>query len=93
MVLQRPARLGLLMGSWTETSAATFGATTVTYTVVDNDPVMDLNSNVGEMEDPVTLISPATAAVPATPVPAIPFYGLLLLGGLLGLFGLRELKT
>jgi len=79
--------------TWTEISAATFGATTVTYTVVDNDPVMDLNPNVGEMEDPVALISPATPSVPATPVPAIPFYGLLVLGGLLGLFGLRNLTT
>ncbi|MDA8661149.1 hypothetical protein N9M01_13140 [Luminiphilus sp.] len=28
----------------------------------------------------------------ATPVPALPFFGLLTLGGLLGLFGLRKLK-
>ena len=67
MVLQRPARLGLLMGSWTETSAATFGATTLIYTVVDSDPVVDLNSNVGAMEDPVALTSPTTESVPAKP--------------------------
>jgi hypothetical protein len=41
----------------------------------------------------VSMISPATASVPASPALAIPFYGLLLLGGLLGLVGLREIKT
>jgi hypothetical protein len=30
--------------------------------------------------------------VPSTPVPAMPLYALLLLGGLLGLFGLRRIR-
>ena len=35
----------------------------------------------------------ATATAPsATAVPTMPFFGLLALGGLLGLFGLRKLK-
>ena len=34
----------------------------------------------------------ATPAATATPVPALPLFGLLTLGGLLGLFGLRKLN-
>ena len=33
-----------------------------------------------------------SVAAPPTPVPALPLFGLLTLGGLLGLFGLRKLK-
>ncbi len=33
------------------------------------------------------------AAAPATPVPTLPVFGLLALGGLLGLFGVRQLKA
>ena len=35
----------------------------------------------------------AKAVAPPTPVPALPFFGLLLLGGLMGLFGLRQLRA
>lgn len=35
---------------------------------------------------------PAIGAASPTPVPTLPFYGLLALGGLLGLFGARKLK-
>ena len=34
-----------------------------------------------------------TGSSSATPVPALPFFGLLTLGGLLGLFGLRKLRS
>ncbi len=33
-----------------------------------------------------------SSSVPPTPVPALPLFGLLTLGGLVGLFGLRKLK-
>ena len=36
--------------------------------------------------------TPPPSAAPATPVPALPLFGLLALGGLLGLFSLRKLK-
>ena len=38
-------------------------------------------------------IDPGTPEGPATPVPTLPFFGLLALGGLLGLFGVRQLKA
>ena len=37
-------------------------------------------------------IAPSATAPSATAVPTMPFFGLLALGGLLGLFGLRKLK-
>ena len=37
-------------------------------------------------------IIPASAPTP-TPVPTLPLYGLFLLGGLMGLFGLRQLRA
>jgi hypothetical protein len=51
----------------------------------------DLCSNLSTKaspSDPITL----TGMAPPTPVPTLPFFGLLLLGGLMGLFGLRQLR-
>jgi hypothetical protein len=51
----------------------------------------DLCSNLSTKaspSDPITL----TGIAPPTPVPTLPFLGLLLLGGLMGLFGLRQLR-
>ena len=51
----------------------------------------DLCSNLttkASPSDPITL----TGIAPPTPVPTLPFFGLLLLGGLMGLFGLRQLR-
>jgi len=51
----------------------------------------DLCSNLSTKaspSDPITL----TGIAPPTPVPTLPFFGLLLLGGLMGLFGLRQLR-
>lgn len=36
--------------------------------------------------------NPLLALAPSVPVPTLPFYALLVLGGLLGLFGLRKIK-
>ena len=79
----------VLGDSWIEITTATIGETSVTYTLTDNGPY-DSNSNLGEIDDPVTVATPV--AIKATPVPTLPLYGLLTLGGLLGLFGLRKLK-
>ena len=52
----------------------------------------DLCSNLSTKaspSDPITL----TGMAPPTPVPTLPFFGLLLLGGLMGLFGLRQLRA
>ena len=79
----------VLGDSWIEITTATIGESSVTYTLTDNGPY-DSNSNLGEIDDPVTVATPV--AIKATPVPTVPLYGLLVLGGLLGLFGLRKLK-
>ena len=79
----------VLGDSWIEITTATIGESSITYTLTDNGPY-DSNSNLGEIDDPVTVATPV--AIKATPVPTVPLYGLLVLGGLLGLFGLRKLK-
>jgi hypothetical protein len=78
--------------TWTEITTATLGATTVTYTVNDNDAVLDLDPTVGTIQDPVALISPAASSGSATPVPALPLSALWILGGLAGLLGMRQLR-
>lgn len=78
--------------TWTEITTATFGETTVTYTVTDNDPVLDLDPTAGRIQDPVALISPVLSSGSVTPVPVLPLGALLLLGGLAGLLGMRQLR-
>ena len=49
--------------------------------------------DIASWSNPVAVASAPSATAPsATPVPALPLFGLLTLGGLLGLFGLRKLK-
>ena len=60
---------------------ATMGLTVGTYTVTDAGSGASISFVIGEA---------ATSA--ATAVPSLPLFGLLTLGGLLGLFGLRKLK-
>ena len=74
-------------GEWLVIEGATIAGNVVTYTLLDNGPY-DLNTALGEIRDPVTI---AVSAV--TPVPSLPFFGLLLLSGLLGVFGLHTLAV
>ena len=53
--------------------------------------VLDEDDRLGYIRDPLLLIMP-TSVSQQQPVPALPLFGLLTLGGLLGLFGLRKLK-
>ena len=74
-------------GEWLVIEGATIAGNVVTYTLLDNGPY-DLNTALGEIRDPVTI---AVSAV--KPVPSLPFFGLLLLSGLLGVFGLHTLAV
>jgi|GEM_PF-2500094 len=56
----------------------------------ENDD-LDEDPRHGYIKDPLLLIMP-TSVSQQQPVPALPLFGLLTLGGLLGLFGLRKLK-
>ena len=75
--------------TWTEITTASFGATTVTYTVNDNDAVLDLDPTVGTIQDPVALISSSGSV---TSVPTLPLGALWILGGMAGLLGMRQLR-
>jgi hypothetical protein len=74
---------------WEEIPGATIKGSVISYTITDNGP-LDQDDNLGFITDPVTAAVPL--AQDATPVPALPFFGLLSLGGLLGLLGLRKLR-
>jgi len=57
----------------------------------ENDD-LDEDPRHGYIKDPLLLIMPTSVSQQQQPVPALPLFGLLTLGGLLGLFGLRKLK-
>lgn len=77
-------------GAWEAISGATIVGSVVSYTIVDNGP-LDQNPAAGVIEDPVTAAKPFTLA-PARPVPALPLFGLVILGSLLGMFGWRKIR-
>ncbi|WOJ92937.1 fibronectin type III domain-containing protein [Congregibacter variabilis] len=78
--------------AWTEITTATFGATTVIYTVTDNG-ALDQDATAGVIQDPVALAVPAAAAsVSPTAIPALPLWALWILGGLAGLLGVNHLR-
>jgi hypothetical protein len=90
-------------GEWLAIEGATIAGNVVTYTLLDNGPY-DLNTTLGEIRDPVTVAvsapsssssssSGASSGSGARPVPSLPFFGLLLMSGLLGVLGLRRLKA
>lgn len=71
-------------GEWEPIPGATISGSTLSYTLVDNGP-LDQNPALGTIEDPVT-----TAVPLAKPVPALPFWALLSLAGLVGMFAARK---
>jgi hypothetical protein len=77
-------------GNWSEIDGATTEGSSVTYTLTDNDGILDQDPDAGTMTDPVTVAVPFTA--PAVPVPTLPGLLLGLLSSLLGLAGLRRMR-
>jgi predicted RNA-binding protein with TRAM domain len=77
-------------GNWSPIDGATIEGSMVTYTLTDNDEVLDQDPNAGTMTDPVTVAVPFTA--PVVPVPTLPGLLLGLLSSLLGLAGLRRMR-
>ena len=80
----------VLGDTWIEITSAVILETSISYEITDNGPY-DSNDVVGVIDDPVTVGVPSPPSAAPTPVPALPFWGLLSLGGLLGIFGLRRL--
>ena len=76
-------------GNWSPIEGATIEGSVVTYTITDNDGVLDQDPDPGKMADPVTVAVPYS--VPALPVPTLPALLIGLLSLLLGLFGYRRL--
>ena len=74
---------------WTLIDGAIISGTSISYEIEDNG-LLDANPAVGKVDDPVTVAVPV--AISHKPVPALPLFGLLTLGGLVGLFGIRKLK-
>jgi len=62
-------------GVWTAIPGATIAGSVVTYSITDNDGVLDQDDDLGDIEDPMTVAIPSSTATP-TPVPTLP--GLLL---------------
>jgi hypothetical protein len=95
-VLPDGAKAYKIMGdTWIEITSAVVSETSISYEITDNGPY-DANDTVGIIDDPVTAAVPAPAPAPTLeapkPIPVLPFWGLLSLVGLLGLFGLRKLS-
>jgi len=77
-------------GNWSPIDGATIEGSTVTYTLTDNDQVLDQDPDAGTMTDPVTVAVPVTA--PVVPVPTLSSLMLALLSSLLGLAGLGRIR-
>jgi hypothetical protein len=94
-VLPDGAKAYKIMGdTWIEITSAVVSETSISYEITDNGPY-DANDTVGVIDDPVTAAVPApdpAAQGAPRPIPVLPFWGLLSLVGLLGLFGLRKLS-
>ena len=65
-------------GVWTAIPGATINGSVVTYSITDNDGVLDQNGELGKIRDPMTVARPYSAPLP---VPTLP-------GTLLGLLAL-----
>jgi hypothetical protein len=81
-------------GVWTAIPGATIAGSVVTYSITDNDGVLDQDDDLGDIEDPMTVAIPPSTATPTpvpVPVPTLP--GLLqsLLALLLARLGWRRL--
>ena len=63
-----------------------------TYTIADASTAAFITIQVGGASPPPPSVCSTPEAPAATPVPTMPLFGLLALGVLLGLFGLRKLK-
>ena len=74
-------------GDWTPIAGAAIDGAILTYSITDNDGVLDQNDALGVIEDPVTVAVPAVATPAATPVNMLPASALGLLSLLIGLLG------
>jgi len=59
-------------GVWTAIAGAAISGSVVTYSITDNDGVLDQDDDLGEIDDPVTVAVSITPSAPATPVPTLP---------------------
>ena len=80
-------------GDWTPIAGAAIDGAILTYSITDNDGVLDQNDALGVIEDPVTVAVPSAATPAATPVNVLPASALGLLSLLIGLLGWRGLRA
>ncbi|MDO8862286.1 ubiquitin family protein [Haliea sp. E1-2-M8] len=79
---------------WTPIAGATISGSVLSYSVTDGGPKDADGSSNGVIVDPAGVGIPADEpAAPPTAVPTLPITGLVLLTGLLALFGMRQLKN
>ena len=78
-------------GDWTPIAGAAIDGAILTYSIIDNDGVLDQNDALGVIEDPVTVAVPAAATPAAIPVNVLPASALGILSLLIGLLGWRGL--
>lgn len=80
-------------GDWTPVPGAIIEGSILSYTVVDNGP-LDTNDTMGEIDDPVTVLSPAAASTETTPtaIPVMSLWTLVLLVGSLSLVAARRIR-
>jgi len=78
-------------GVWTAISGATIAGSVVTYSITDNDGVLDQDDDLGEIDDPVTVAVSITPSAPAMPVPTLPLTIMVLLAFLMAGLGWRRL--
>ncbi len=72
---------------WTEISDSVISGSTTTYTITDNDGILDQDPVGGVITDPVAFAIPVTSAVPT-----LPPWALCVLAGISGLLGARQLR-
>ena len=78
-------------GVWTAISGAAISGAVVTYSITDNDGVLDQDDDLGEIDDPVTVAVSVTPSAPAMPVPTLPAVLMGLLALLMAGLGWRRL--
>lgn len=76
-------------GEWLAIPGAVVSGNSITYTLTDNGPLDD-DAVLGQITDPVTVVSPRNRNPES--IPTLPLGGLVLLGSLLGLLGWRKLS-
>ena len=79
-------------GVWTAIPGATIVGSVVTYSITDNDGVLDQDDDLGDILDPMTVAVPQATETP-TPVPTLPGLLLGLLTLLLSALGWRRLAS